>query len=153
MQTQTNIAPTQPLAGLRADHVMISTDDYAGTLEWYQEMLGFSVQLEWTVPEFPGVKLAYLALGEFLIEVVETPTAFQSKATPEDLATALQDRGFGHLAFSVTDVDAAADSLSRRGVHFVLPPTSFPDVARRVTFFRDNNGNLLELVMPMAEGA
>ena len=139
-----------PLSQIRAEHVMISTDDYDGTIAWYREMLGFAVRHEWTVPEFPGVQLAYIELNGFIIEVVGTPQAFQERATPPDLATALSDRGFGHLAFLAADVDAVAAELARRGAEIVLPPTSFPDSGRRLIFIRDNNGNLIEFLTPLS---
>ena len=139
-----------PLSQIRAEHVMISTDDYDGTIAWYREMLGFAVRHEWTVPEFPGVQLAYIELNGFIIEVVGTPQAFQEQMTPPDLATALSDRGFGHLAFLAADVDAVAEELEQRGAEIILPPTSFPDSGRRLIFIRDNNGNLIEFLTPLS---
>ena len=139
-----------PLAQIRAEHVMISTGDYEGTIAWYRDKLGFSIMHQWTVPEFAGVKLAYLELNGFLIEVVETPEAFQEEAIPADLATALSDRGFGHLAFLAADVDAVAAELMARGVDLVVPPTSFPDAGRRLIFIQDNNGNYIEFLTPLS---
>ncbi|MEM1405031.1 MAG: VOC family protein [Pseudomonadota bacterium] len=138
-----------PLSQVRAEHVMISTDNYDETLAWYTDKLGFSVQHEWTVPEFPGVKLSYIELNGFLIEVVETPERFQEKRIPTDLGTALNDRGFGHLAFLAADVDAVAEELQKRGVKLVVPPTSFPDSGRRLIFIQDNNGNYIEFLTPL----
>ncbi|WP_420346870.1 VOC family protein [Pelagibius sp.] len=139
-----------PLAQIRAEHVMISTGDYAGTLAWYREKLGFQVKHEWTVPDFPGVQLAYIELNGFVIEVVGTPKALQERKTPPDLEAALSDRGFGHLAFLAADVDAVAEELTRRGVEAALPPTSFPQAGRRVLFVQDNNGNFIEFVTPLS---
>lgn len=139
-----------PLAQIRAEHVMISTDDYDGTIRWYREKLGFRLKHEWTVRGFAGVRLAYIELNGFIVEVVGTETRYQEKRQPDNLADALTDRGFGHLAFLVADVDAAAAELQRRGVDLVIPPTTFPSSGRRVTFIRDNNGNFIELLTPLA---
>ena len=141
---------SDPLSQIRAEHVMISTDSYAETIAWYTEKLGFSVKHEWTVPEFPGVKLAYIELNGFLIEVVKTPEKFQEEKIPADLGTALSDRGFGHLAFLTADVDAVAAELESRGVKLVVPPTSFPDSGRRLIFVQDNNGNYVEFLTPLS---
>ena len=149
-QQQTSHTTPDPLSQMRAEHVMISTDDYQGTLNWYQFNPGFAVQQEWTVPEFPGTQLAYIEKNGFVIEVVSTPETFQEKRIPDDLATALGDRGFGHLAFLVADIDAAADALRDRGVQLVVPPTSFPDAGRRLIFIKDNNGNFLEFLTPLS---
>ena len=127
-----------------------STEDYAGTIAWYTEKLGFDVWHEWTVPEFPGVNLAYIRKNDFIIEVVSTPNAFQTKKQPSNLGDALGDRGFGHLAFLVADVDLVADELLRRGVKMVVPPTSFPDSGRRLIFIQDNNGNYIEFLTPLS---
>ncbi len=139
-----------PLAQIRAEHVMISTDNYAATIAWYRDKLGFSIKHEWTVPEFEGVKLAYIELNGFLIEVVETPEAYQEEKIPADLGAALSVRGFGHLAFLAADVDAVAAELMARGVDMVVPPTSFPDSGRRLIFIQDNNGNYIEFLTPLA---
>lgn len=144
------VSTPDPLAQMRAEHVMISTGDYDGTMTWYQEKLGFEVYHEWKVPEFPGVRLAYLERNGFIIEVVYTEHAMQEKRAPKDLAEALGDRGFGHLAFLVTDVDAVAAELSKRGVQMVVPPTSFPDSGRRLIFIQDNNGNYIEFLTPLS---
>lgn len=139
-----------PLAQIRAEHVMISTANYDETIEWYTEKLGFQVVQEWTVSEFEGVQLAYIELNGFIIEVVSTPEAFQEEAVPGDLATALSDRGYGHLAFLAADVDAVAEELEARGVSLAVPPTSFPDAGRRLIFIQDNNGNYIEFLTPLA---
>lgn len=143
-------AKPDPLAQIRAEHVMISTADYDETIDWYTEKLGFQVVQEWTVPEFEGVQLAYIELNGFIIEVVSTPEAFQEEQIPGDLATALSDRGFGHLAFLAADVDAVATELESRGVPLVVPPTSFPDAGRRLIFIQDNNGNYIEFLTPLS---
>ncbi|MBE9108527.1 VOC family protein [Nodosilinea sp. LEGE 07298] len=139
-----------PLAQIRAEHVMISTGDYDGTIAWYRDKLGFQILQEWTVPEFADVQLAYLQLNGFIIEVVSTPNAFQAEQIPADLVTALSDRGFGHLAFLAADVDAVAAELVARGVPLVVPPTSFPDAGRRLIFIQDNNGNYIEFLTPLS---
>lgn len=139
-----------PLSQIRVEHIMISTDDYPGTLAWYRDKLGFTVTHEWTVPEFPGVELAYIELNGFVIEVVGTPEPYQERKTPPDLGAALSDRGIGHFAFLAADVDAVAAELTGRDVDLVVPPTSFPDAGRRVMFIRDNNGNFIEFVTPLS---
>lgn len=139
-----------PLAQIRAEHVMISTANYDETIAWYTEKLGFEIVQEWTVPEFEGVQLAYIELNGFIIEVVSTPEAFQEEKIPGDLATALGDRGYGHLAFLAADVDAVAEELEARGVALIVPPTSFPDAGRRLIFIQDNNGNYIEFLTPLS---
>lgn len=51
-----------------------------------------------------------------------------------------------HLAFKVSalEVDLCAEELMRRGVSLVSPPTN-RDFGHRTLFFRDPDGNLLEM--------
>lgn len=139
-----------PLNQIRAEHVMISTDSYAATVEWYRSVLGFRVTHQWTVPELPGLKLGYLERNGFVIEVVETPTKSAGQQRPQSLGAALDQRGFGHLAFLVADVDAVHDALLKKNVDVLVPPTSFPDAGRRLIFVFDNNGTLLEFLTPLS---
>ncbi|MEM9534401.1 MAG: VOC family protein [Cyanobacteria bacterium P01_E01_bin.45] len=138
-------AEINPLSSMRAEHVMLATNDYNETLDWYQEQLGFRIKHEWTVSEFPDLELAYLEKNGFIIEVVASPQTSDLK-TPDDFAERLQQPGIGHFAFFVDDVDAAIASLEAQGIQPVLPPTSFPNSGRRVAFFEDNNGHLIEFL-------
>lgn len=147
---QDNTPTPDPLDQIRAEHIMISTDDYDETVAWYRDMLGFEIVHQWTVPELPGLKLGYIERNGFVIEVVETPEARTAPPKPADLGEALADRGIGHLAFLVADVDAVAAELKIRGAEFLLEPTSFPDSGRRLIFIYDNGGNILEFLTPLS---
>ena len=139
-----------PLNQMRAEHIMISTDDFEETLTWYRDVLGFEVAQRWTVPEFPGLELGYLEKNGFVIEVVETPEARESISRPSDLGEALNDRVIGHFAFLVADVDAVAEELRRRGAEFMVEPTSYLDAGRRLIFIYDNNGYVIEFLTPLS---
>lgn len=139
-----------PLALMRADHIMISTADYSGTVEWYRSVLGFEVVREWDIDGHPDVDVGYIAANGFKIEVVGTKEAFQAEKSPPDVFAAMSDRGYVHLAFSSVDVDAVAEELISRGVELELPPTNFDAAGVRLLFIRDNNGNLIEIVTPLS---
>jgi len=148
-----SLCPTSsPLATMEAEHVMLTTANYDETLRWYQETLGFRIKHEWTVPEFPDLQLAYLEKNDFVIEVVASPNTPITE-TEMDFVQRLQEPGIQHFAFLVEDVDAAISELETKDVEIVLPPTSFPDSGRRVAFFEDNNGNLIEFLeeLPLGE--
>jgi catechol 2,3-dioxygenase-like lactoylglutathione lyase family enzyme len=51
-----------------------------------------------------------------------------------------------HLAFKVSalEVDQCAEELMRKGINLVSPPTN-RDFGHRTLFFRDPDGNLLEM--------
>lgn len=148
------LSSTDPISQIRAEHIMLATTDYSGTLAWYRDNLGFRIKHEWTVPEFPDLQLAYLEKNDFIIEVVASPNVPNANA-PEDFVARLQQPGIGHFAFLVDDVDAATAVLEAKGVNVIVPPTSFPDSGRRLSFFEDNNGNMIEFLeeLPLGERA
>ena len=134
---------------LVADHVCIGVSDLDRAIEWYRRVLGFEVDIRWTVPELPGFRLAYIEKDDFRIELIDTGEREATEPAPMAFDEFLRLPGFSHLCFRVDDVDAAMDALSAEGVAAQLPPTDFPDVGRRVAFFRDLDGNFLELAGPM----
>lgn len=142
--------------GLVPDHVCIGVPDLNEAVAWYQRVLGFEVDVQWTVPELPGFRLAYIRNGNWRIELIDTGDAQAEPVKPMAFDQFLRIRGFSHVCFRVEDVDAAAGEIRRRGVDFELEPTDFPNVGRRVAFFRDLFGNLKrewdEIVTPLTEG-
>ena len=152
LQSELGHSTPNPLATMQAEHVMLTTADYDETLAWYQDKLGFRIKHEWTVPEFPGLQLAYLEKNGFIVEVVASPDTPTIPAV-DNFAERLVQPGIGHFAFVVADVDAAIADLAAKGVQIILPPTNFPDSGRRVAFFADNNGNLIEFLeeLPLGE--
>ena len=145
-----SLPKANPLAMMRADHIMISTADYQGTVDWYRTVLGFEVVREWDIAGYEDVEVGYIAANGFMIEVVATSEEFQSEKVAPDVFTAMSDRGYVHLAFSSADVDAVAAELISRGVELELPPTNFDAAGVRLLFIRDNNGNLIEIVTPLS---
>ena len=132
-----------------ADHVCIGVSNLDSAIEWYGEVLGFEVDIQWTVPELPGFRLAYIKKGDFRIELIDTGEREATEPSPMAFDEFLRLPGFSHLCFRVDDVDRAIEAISAKGVAIELPPTDFPDVGRRVAFFRDLDGNFLELAGPM----
>ena len=134
---------------LQPDHVCIGVANLEDAIRWYSETLGFEVELQWEVPELPGFRLAYIKKGDWKIELIDSGERQPQPVEPMDFEEFLRLPGFSHPCFRVPDVDAAVDELRSRGVRFVLEPTDFPAVGRRVAFFRDHEGNHLELAGPM----
>jgi len=54
--------------------------------------------------------------------------------------------GISHIAFTVQDVDAEYERLSKAGVPFNSSPQQSPDGYAKVAFCRDPDGNFIELV-------
>lgn len=118
-----------------AHHIALNTADLDGLLAFYTETLGLPV-----VGGFPGRPIVFLDAGGTTIELIGA----KAPAPP-------RGQGWSHFALEVADLEAAVSTLEARGVHFHVPPMSYPPEAPsvRIAFFRDPDGNELELVEPL----
>ncbi len=117
-------------------HLALLTDNFERLREFYVGLLGLPV-----IGGFPGRDIIFIGVGETAIELVargERPGA---------------GGGWDHLALQVADTDAAYAELSARGVPFHVEPKSFPPEAPtvRIAFFKDPDGNVLELFQPLGQ--
>jgi lactoylglutathione lyase/glyoxylase I family protein len=132
------------LSSLRHDHVALRVSDYAATVRWYTEKLGFQVDQEWP---FGDLQLAYLSRGTAKIELL----AGAGPAPQERFAQL--DASFGserlhHICLAVDDLDAVLAELAERDVEPLGEPFVVEEIARRLAFLQDNSGNLIELSAP-----
>ena len=58
-----------------------------------------------------------------------------------------------HLAFEVADVAATYEALTAQGITFHVHPKDVPEESpsARIAFFKDPDGNILELFQPLGE--
>ncbi|MEO8317843.1 MAG: VOC family protein [Bradyrhizobium sp.] len=134
MVNERNPHSASPFKAIRAiDYTVIFVRDMTAMRHFYEHVLGLSLQRElspnWLEYQLGGNTLA-LARPSLTASDAPTPTGSAS----------LQ------LAFKVSpaDVDACADELLRQGVTLVSPPTDRA-FGHRTMFFRDPDGNLLEM--------
>jgi catechol 2,3-dioxygenase-like lactoylglutathione lyase family enzyme len=115
------------------DYTVVFVRDMAAMRSFYQDILGFALLRElspgWIEYRVGGNTLA-LARPSLTAADVPTPNG----------SAALQ------LAFKVSapEVDECADELVRQGIDLLSPPTDRP-FGHRTPFFRDPDGNLLEV--------
>ena len=115
------------------DYTVIFVRDMVAMRRFYEDVMGLALQRElspnWLEYQLGGNTLA-LAKPGLTASDAPVPTG----------TAALQ------LAFKVSaaDVDACADELVRKGIALVSPPTDRP-FGHRTLFFRDPDGNLLEV--------
>ena len=117
-------------------HIALLTPNFDRLRAFYVDLLGFPV-----VGAYRDRRIIFMEVGSIAIELIERPEV--SAGAPG---------GWGHLAFEVADIDATYTELARRGVPFHVLPKDFPDGApvTRIAFFRDPDGNELQLVQPLS---
>ncbi|MFV2062267.1 MAG: methylmalonyl-CoA epimerase [Chloroflexota bacterium] len=126
----------------RVHHVAIVVRDIESALAMYRDTLGMPLELVLPI-ESDGVTIAFLAIGETKIELVQ----------PTDPSTGVarflekKGEGFHHVCVETADVDGTLSDLAARGVELI------DDAARKgaegpVAFLhpRSCNGVLVELI-------
>ena len=144
------IAPAKnsasPFADMRGHHVAVRTPSLAEAKAFYVGKLDFLVVAEW---DYADEQLAYLAPStddHFFIEVLGGGNTSPKEVRPyTDLGDSLKYRGYHHFCLNVASVDETIAKLRARGVRIVTEPFVLPAISRRLAFFADPFGNLVEL--------
>ncbi len=135
-----------PFADMRGHHVAVRTPELEAAKRWYVEKLDFRVVAEW---DYADEKLAYLAPAtddQFYIEILGGGDPQPQDVRPyTDLGDSLKYAGYHHFCLSVTSVEQTVEILRSRGVTIVTEPFTLPAISRRLAFFADPFGNLIEL--------
>lgn len=115
------------------DYTVVFVRDMAAMRRFYEEVLGFPL-----VRELSAGWIEY-KVGANTLALAKPSRTASDAPTPKGSAS-LQ------LAFmvAVAEVDQCADELARHGVDLVSPPTD-QAFGHRTLFFRDPDGNLLEV--------
>jgi catechol 2,3-dioxygenase-like lactoylglutathione lyase family enzyme len=124
----------------RIDHVEVVTDRLDRTVQFYTEILGFTVKARDRI-ERSGIgvpiDLVYLDLGGTVVELISY------EGTPVDPAPQTEHLGYRMIALEVDDMQKTAEYLRTKGVDIVWGPRV------RETYSRaeicDPNGCRIEL--------
>ncbi|MGI3168517.1 VOC family protein [Pseudooceanicola sp. C21-150M6] len=122
------------LTKIRAiDYTIIFARDMPAMRAFYENVLGFPLRKEL------GPQWVEYAVGSQILTLTEHGMMWNDTPTPEGQLS-LQ------LAFRVTpdEVNACAEELEAKGIALALPVTDQP-WGHRTVFFRDPDGNLLEI--------
>jgi catechol 2,3-dioxygenase-like lactoylglutathione lyase family enzyme len=135
-----------PFADMRGHHVAIRTPDLETAKRWYVEKLDFRVIAEW---DYADEQLAYVAPAtddHFYVEILGggDPTPVDVRLYT-DFGDSLKYAGQHHFCLTVKSVDETIETLRARGVTIVTEPFELPAIGRRLAFFSDPFGNLIEL--------
>jgi catechol 2,3-dioxygenase-like lactoylglutathione lyase family enzyme len=133
----------------RLDHVGLAVAGLEAAAAWFCDVFGLVPELSLRVDalDLSIEMLVHPALG-YRLELLRRPGsapagAAGKPATPGEAALRL---GYGHVAFDVTDLDAAYNRAVGRGARPVMPPCPSPEPGVRMAFIADPEGNLIELL-------
>jgi catechol 2,3-dioxygenase-like lactoylglutathione lyase family enzyme len=131
--------------------IALVVKDIDKSVAFYRDILGMKEIKEVVVPDKKSVEGRFanqgfnfrtFRLGPLALKLINV-----QGAPAETRGLVDTHRGVRYIAFVVDDLDATYKELRERGVEFasnILPPEPEAGIARLV-FFRDPDGNLLEL--------
>lgn len=135
-------------------HVGFIVRDLERSIAWYHDNLGMEVAYRVSstgegfhkmtgLPQKP-VEMCYMRCGSGYVELHCFPdNATAPSAPPMDHTNAV------HLSLYSDDVETTYNELKAKGVDFVAPIIVAPTSGRKAVYFRDPDGNVLELVDPI----
>jgi lactoylglutathione lyase len=124
---------------VKLTHARLLVHNFAESLRWYRDTLGFGVSLEVedTYAEFDTGDAILAIYNRRLMEGVVGSQA-QGRGRDEVVVT-----------FAADGVDRTFQELRAKGVAFVTEPHDQPNWVLRVAHFRDPDGHLLEIYEPL----
>jgi len=132
---------------LRIDHVGVAVPDLDEAIAFYTRTFGLTC-VHTEVNEEQGVREAMLAAGDG-----STRLQLLAPLTPESTIAKFLSRsgpGLQQLAYTVADVEAAADAIRARGLRVLYDEPRRGTAGSRINFVhpKDAGGVLVELVEP-----
>ena len=134
-------------------HVGIVVTNLNKALHFYRDLLGLKVTNKMVergdyIDKISGLKnvkvtTVKMAAGDGnLVELLY----FHSHPVKTIIKKEMYEVGISHVAFTVDNIDVEYRRLLKAGVQFNAPPQISPDGYAKVTFCKDPDGNLIELV-------
>ena len=135
-------------------HTGIVVSDMKRSLPFYRDLLGMEVWADFkddsdmlqAVTDVPGANIWMVKLKAADGVSIEL---LQYLSNPQDVPGTVRacDVGCNHVALQVDDIDALYEKLTAEGIRFHAPPTVSSDGRAKVTYCRDPEGVIVELVM------
>ncbi|BCG47286.1 Lactoylglutathione lyase and related lyases [Citrifermentans bremense] len=101
----------------RIDHVEIIPRDFERSIRFYTDILGFAMKQRMAVSAPPLEEIAYLALGDTVLELMRVKDPTLSAAEP-------WSTGYRMMALEVDDMDRALEYLAQKGIEPTWGPVS-----------------------------
>jgi len=124
----------------RINHVEIVPSDFERTFRFYTEVIGFSVEGRFDVDRPPLKEIAFLKLGDTVLEVF-------SIADPQPASGDGWRVGLRRIALEVDDLKKTVGYLKDRGVSIKQEPVQSGTSIR--TEFEDPDGLSIEVIQPL----
>lgn len=143
---------------LRTNHTSFVVSSLDRSLAFFKECLGFEVisragrdpVVTEKVSGVPGarVEIAFLQGPGHRLELIE----YSAPADRGAVSARPCDTGVAHIAFDVSDVEAAVEASARYGVLPIAAPitnrTGGPNEGAIIVYLRDSDGIMLEFIQP-----
>ena len=132
----------------RIDHVGVAVEDIDAALKLYEGALGMPLVHRETVTE-QGVEAVLLDVGDGHVELLQP----LGEDTPVGKFLAKKGPGLHHVAYAVTDIDAALAELAENGIELIDKTPRVGIRQSRVAFLhpRSTGGVLTEIVQPHSD--
>jgi len=118
------------------EHIAVLTTDVERAATFYTEVLGFKETLRLETPHSGTI---------VFVSVNGTKLELFGGGKPKEPGEGEGKVGYPHVALLVDDVDGEYERLKALGVEFDTPPMD-ADAGIRLAFFRDLDGNRLEII-------
>ena len=136
----------QAAPAARLDHVGLTVTDLAAAAAWFCDVFGLVRELRVRVEALDlSIEMLIHPGHGYRLELLHRPGSAPGRKPGTPGEAALRD-GYGHVAFDVTDLDAAYERALACGARPVKPPGPSPEAGVRMAFVADPEGNLIELL-------
>jgi glyoxylase I family protein len=127
------------------DHIGIITNDLQKSMEFYTDVLGFSVSAKIEM-EKAGFSAIFVEKNGSKIELMGYTGAIPKRSDCIEIKLGTGSIPINdHITFSVDDIGATVTELKEKGVEFSLEPVQL-EGGKKLASFKDPNGVLIELV-------
>lgn len=134
-------------------HTGIVVSDAERSIEFYTGLLGFEIKKDMLesgdyIDNFSALEGAVVRTVKMTLsngDMVEL-LCYQTHPEVPDMDRPITRIGCSHIAMTVDNLDDTYERLVNAGVVFNSPPQYSPDGFAKVTFCKDPDGSLIELV-------
>jgi len=138
---------------LNVRHTGIVVSDMEESLKFYRDLLGFEVKKDMIesgeyINNFSDLKDVVVRTVKMSLENGDMVELLHYDSHPEepDMTRKITQIGCSHIALTVENLDETYELLKQNDVSFNSPPQYSPDGFAKVTFCKDPDGSLVEIV-------